>query len=443
MPRLALPRCDAPELSVVLVTYNAWEWTERALRALVDTTEIAYELVVVDNASTDATRSRLAAVDNARVFLQDANRGYGAAANLGVAMARAPRVLLLNSDALVQPGWLPPLLEVLDGEDDVAAVGARLDNVDGTLQEAGSILWGDGASDNYGDGDNPRRPEYRFRRDVDYLSAACLLVRRSAFCDAGGFDPVYHPAYYEDTDLAMRWRAAGMRVVYQPRSVAVHKRWASSGDRSGMLDQLLRNRPVFVDRWRDLLGGRPPRPDPEDAQSLLAMRDVECPERVLAVVRRLDSPSGESAVRLLDACNTLAPRWRLTLLCGDDDAESPGAERLRAAGVEVVGGRGDMAGWLRFRRRHHSAVLADAALPAATVALLRETQPGAPLVALVGDDATGESPVLDGARLALCDGDGAAPYVARDYPGVLSLRAGGDSAAIVTSVAQRLGLRIA
>src|SRR5258708_19350432 len=140
MAGIAIPRSDAPELSVVLVTYNAWEWTERALHALVDTTEYPYELIVVDNASTDDTRARLSAIDNARVSLQASNRGYGVAANLGVIMARAPRVLLLNSDAMVRPGWLPPLLEVLDGEGDVAAVGTRLDNVDGTPHEAGPIL---------------------------------------------------------------------------------------------------------------------------------------------------------------------------------------------------------------------------------------------------------------------------------------------------------------
>jgi O-antigen biosynthesis protein len=382
MPPISVPRTDAPELSVVLVTYNAWEWTERALQALAETTEVAYELVVVDNASSDATRAELTRIDNARVCLQESNRGYGVAANLGVIMARAPRVLLLNSDCMPQPGWLPPLLEVLDGEDDVAAVGSRLDNVDGSLQEAGSILWGDGASDNYGDGDDVRRPEYRFRRDVDYLSAACLLVRRSAFCDAGGFDPVYHPAYYEDTDLAMRWRAHGLRVVYQPRSLAVHKRWASSGDRSGMVDQLLRNRPIFLDRWRDLVGMRPPRPDPEDAQSLLALRDVECPERVLAVAPRLDSAAGTTATAVLGELASAAPRWRLTLLCWDDDAESAAAESLRALGVEVVGGRDDPAAWLRFRRRHHTAVLDDGAVPQPLAHVLRETQPNAARIPL-------------------------------------------------------------
>jgi len=375
MERIAIPTTGAPELSVVLVTYNAWEWTERALRALLATTEYPYELVVVDNASTDATRQRLAEVENARVVYDDVNRGFGVSANLGVMIARAPRVLLLNSDALVQPGWLPPLLEVLDGEDDVAAVGARLDNVDGTLQEAGSIVWGDGASDNYGDGDDARKPEYRFRRDVDYLSAACLLVRRSAFCDAGGFDPVYHPAYYEDTDLAMRWRSMGMRVVYQPRSVAVHKRWASSGDRGGMVPQLLRNKPIFVERWRELIGLRPSRPEPEDAPSLLAMRDAECAERLLLVAPRADSEHVAQVAMSLRAAN---PAWRRTLLCWDDDAENAAAEDLRAGGVEVVGARGlDAGAWLRFRRHHHSAVLCVNEPPSHIATLLRATQPHA------------------------------------------------------------------
>jgi GT2 family glycosyltransferase len=405
MDRIVIPPCDAPELSVVVVTYNAWEWTERALRALTATTDVPYELVVVDNASSDETRQRLAEIDNARVIYDHVNRGFGVAANLGAIVARAPRVLMLNSDALVQPGWLPPLLEVLDGEEDVAAVGSRLDNVDGTLQEAGSICWGDGASDNYGDGDDPRRPEYRFRRDVDYLSAACLLVRRSAFFDAGGFDPIYHPAYYEDTDLAMRWRSRGMRVVYQARSVAVHKRWASSGDRSGMLGQMLRNKPVFVERWKDLIGLRPPRPEPEDAASLLAMRDVECVERLLFVIARLGSAAGEQAARLLRALGTVAPGWRRTLLCWDDDAEGEEAELLRADGVEVVGKDAGIEAWLRFRRHHHSGVLGDADLPARIVEMLRDTQAHASRIALLPAAGTAATPWLTASQLGILGGD--------------------------------------
>ncbi|HXA29263.1 MAG TPA: glycosyltransferase family 2 protein [Candidatus Angelobacter sp.] len=431
MVRITIPATDAPALSVVLVTYNAWEWTERALHALTSTTDLPYELVVIDNASHDQTRDRLRDIDNARVVLEDVNRGFGVAANLGVIMSRAPRVLLLNSDALLQPGWLDPLAGILDSEDDVAAVGARLDHVDGSLQEAGSIIWGDGASDNYGDGDDPRRPEYRFRRDVDYLSAACLLVRRSAFCDAGGFDPVYHPAYYEDTDLAMRWRSMGMRVVYQPRSVAVHKRWASSGDRSGMVPQLLRNRPIFVERWRELLGMRPPRPEPEDGASLLAMRDAECVERLLLVTDRLDSSAGAMAAQCASALAGVARNWRVSLLCWDDDAESDAAEALRAQGIEVTGRGVDVAAWLSFRQHHHTAVLADAHLPARIALMVRDAQPHAWRAALLSGAIDGPAPWLAGAQLAVCNSE-------TDAPDMSSVPAG-DVAALV----HRAGLRLA
>jgi GT2 family glycosyltransferase len=380
---LRVPRCDTPDVSVILVTHNAWEWTEKALRALVETTDADYELIVIDNASADGTRERLATVDNARVVYHEINAGFGVAVNLGAIMARAPRLLLLNSDALVQPGWLPPLREVLDGEDDVAAVAAKLLHVDGRLQEAGGVIWGDGASDNYGDGDDPMRAEYRFRRDVDYASAACLLVRRSAFCDAGGFDPVYHPAYYEDTDLAMRWRSEGLRVVYQPRSVAIHKRWASSSDRSGMVDLLLRNRPVFVQRWRSLIGDRPPRPEPLDHACLLAVRDAECAERVVAIVSTLDGSDGVLASRILCQLRELDAGWRLTLLCLDGDTEEVRAEELRAAGIEVVGGVTDPEAWLRFRRHHQTAVIAPADLPARVATAVFDTQPCALRLALI------------------------------------------------------------
>ena len=119
-----------------------------------------------------------------------------------------------------------------------AAVAPKLLYPDGRLQEAGSIVWRDARVRNYGDGDVPNRPEYLFRRTVDYASAACLLVRRSAFVEVGGFDPRFAPMYCEDVDLCLALAKRHGRVVYQPRSVVEHVRGASAiGWREGRSDR--------------------------------------------------------------------------------------------------------------------------------------------------------------------------------------------------------------
>ena len=369
-----VPPTDAPLMSIVVVTFNAWEWTERALQAVVANTDVAYELIAVDNASSDGTPDALAGVEGAVLLRNDENRGFGVAAMQGVMRSRAPYVLLLNSDALVGPGYAQPLLQVLEREPDVAAVAARLLHTDGTLQEAGSVLWGDGRADNVGDGDRADAGEYLFCRDVDYASAACMLVRRSAFLDAGGFDPVYHPAYFEDADLCMRWREQGLRVVYQPRSTAVHKRWAST-DMGRARELIARNLPVFLERWHHVLGARPARPEQDDRACVLALRDAECAERVLLITHGVSDGSV-----LIDAlCRQLSGR-RLTVLFSGVHERAGEAELLADQGVEVITGVDDLPAWLRGRRHHHTAVLVATEVSAQVVAALEDTQPTAVLM---------------------------------------------------------------
>lgn len=365
---------SAPEVSVILVTHGAWEWTERCLQSLFATTEVPYELICVDNASPDGTADRLAAIPGVRLIRRSTNLGYGVAANLGVMASRAPHLLLLNNDALVQSGWLEPLRSLLDHDHTVAAVTARLLHVDGRLQEAGSMIWGDGMTDCYGDGDDPERPEYRFCRDVDYASAACLLVRRSAFVDAGGFDPVYQPAYHEDTDLAMRWRSQGMRVVYQPLSTAIHKRWASSPDRSDSERLVERHRPTFLARWGPLIGDRPPRPPRLTAECRTIIRDIECGSRMLALVSTFDSPAAPATAAVLQAVGEFSRGCRRTLVCPQSEALTNTAEALRQQGVEVVGWD-DARSWPGGRQHHYTSIIAPADMEVAVGRWLRATQP--------------------------------------------------------------------
>ena len=184
---LLAPGRGEPELSVVVVTHGAWQFTERALSALAANTEAAYELILVDNASPDETPERLAEVGDARVILNETNCGFAPAVNRGAGHARADRLLLLNSDAFVHPGWFEPMRETLD-EPGVGAAVPRFLHSDGSLQEAGALLACDGRVVVYGDGDDPKGPWYSFRRLVDFGGAACMLIRRDLFVDFGGFE---------------------------------------------------------------------------------------------------------------------------------------------------------------------------------------------------------------------------------------------------------------
>jgi O-antigen biosynthesis protein len=214
----------SPLVSVIIPVHNHVDATVACLQAVhanTDTSNI--EVIVVDDASTDATPTLLATVAGLTVVTLDHNLGFLEAITAGIQPARGTYVHLLNNDTVVQPGWLEALLEVAEGDERVGAVGSKLVFPNGRLQEAGSVVWCDGTAWNLGYGLEPDAPAFNVRRAVDYCSAASLLVRRAAFDAVGGFDRRYAPAYYEDTDLCFSLRAAGYPVIYEPASVVIHQ----------------------------------------------------------------------------------------------------------------------------------------------------------------------------------------------------------------------------
>jgi GT2 family glycosyltransferase len=254
---LRVPAVPGPDVSIVVVTHQGAEVLERALRAVLENTEPRYELILIDNGSTDATTTIIQRVDNATVVLNERNDGFAAANNDGTARARGRYVVFLNQDAFVHPGWLRPLLDRIESDERIGAVGPMLLNPDGSLQCAGAIVFRSGETRCYGEGDNANRPEYRLARDVDYLAGACLLVRRETFNEVGGFDTAYGLAYFEDADLGLALAAGGYRSVYEPSSIVTHLK-GTPGE--SLLKLAERNRKFFERRWRDALASRPPSP---------------------------------------------------------------------------------------------------------------------------------------------------------------------------------------
>jgi GT2 family glycosyltransferase len=378
---LTFPAVSRPTVSIVMATYGGEEWVRKSLAAVIENTDPCYEMIIVDNASPDGLAEwLLEEVRNARIFRNSVNRGFGAANNQGAAAATGEALVLLNSDAFVHPGWLPPLLEGLARDRSTAAVAPCLWNVDGSLQEAGSLLFRNGYTRFYGFGEDRARTEYRFPRVIDYASAACLLIRRRDFFDVGGFDSAYAPAYFEDVDLCLSIAAQGRKIVYEPRSTVTHVRGASVDQRTAA-EYWSRNLQIFQGRWSHKLASRPADSGAdENPRRRLAARDAAAPARLLFATDRFPGPAGSAgdprALWLLRELSEAYPDASRTLLC-PGEAPADLREPILALGIEVAS-TAEPEPWLEARMFHYDVVmLAGAAAVGALPDVLERTQPQA------------------------------------------------------------------
>ena len=255
-PPLWFPPVAEPDVSVIVVVHDQADLTFTCLQSIAGLRGPAtVEVLIYDNASTDQTPALLARVDGATVIRSGENVGFVGAVNELARQARGRALLLLNNDAEVHPGALAAAFATLHASDDTAAVGGRVVLLDGTLQEAGSIVWRDGSCSGYGRGEDPDAGPYRFRRDVDFCSGVFLMIRADCWRRLGGLDDAFAPAYYEEVDFCLRAKEAGWRVVYEPAAVVRHYESATAGDDRAVGLQL-RNRSLLVSRHAALLESR-------------------------------------------------------------------------------------------------------------------------------------------------------------------------------------------
>ena len=249
-----------PVVSIVIPTFQNAGFTIRCLHAIRShETRTSFEIIVIDDGSSQRHQRRLKRLTGIHLLLLKDNVGYLRACNSAFPAARGEFIALLNNDTLPQPGWLDAMMQNFT-DPTVGLVGAKLVTPDGVLQEAGGLIYRNGTVSNYGSGEQPDDPRFNYRREVDYCSAAAVVVRSHVLASLGGYDTRYKNAYYEDTDLAMSTRSLGYKVIYDPGATVAHighgtyRKHAPSSPEELMAT----NRKFFEAKWKRELRAFPP-----------------------------------------------------------------------------------------------------------------------------------------------------------------------------------------
>jgi GT2 family glycosyltransferase len=237
-----------PEVSVILVNYNAGGELGLALRSIAD--DLAgrrWEAVIVDNASSDGSANGVAGfAPQARLLRNEHNLGFARGVNQGFAATSGPLVLIMNPDCRLAVGAFESLRKELEQFDRCAIAGPRILNPDGSIQGSARgdpdmltglfgrttllrRLWPNLPVSRRNVVSDLSVPAGNGGVEVDWVSGACMLARRDALSAVNGFDERYF-LYWEDADLCRRLRARGYRVRYVPGATAIHHVGHSSRD---------------------------------------------------------------------------------------------------------------------------------------------------------------------------------------------------------------------
>lgn len=250
-------------VSLITLTYNKLAVTRRCLPGLLHSADRGWELIVVENGSTDGTLEWLAGFQReagragvkVTVLANPANVGCSTARNQGIAAASGETIVFIDNDVTVRSRtWLGSLSRLLDADPGIGLVGPKLVYPFSPyrIQFAGGAVSRTGRVQFMGRGEANDDPRFNTRREVQYVISACCMTRRSVLDKAGGFDEAFNPVQFEDTDLCYRIRDKGSRIVYEPEVEMYHYESTTTAGTHGLANTALvvRHGLLFKGRWK-------------------------------------------------------------------------------------------------------------------------------------------------------------------------------------------------
>jgi len=335
-PAIQLPTSSDPQVSVVVPCHNNFHYTYCCLASLaLAWNRTSYEVILVDDGSHDQTTDAESVFLGVRVLRNDSPLRFLQACNRGASLAKGRFIVLLNNDTEVTCGWLDALVDAFHRFRNVGLCGAKLLYPNGTLQEAGGIVWGSGNPWNYGREQSPYEPRFSYARQADYLSGAALMISSEAWAAVGGLSSYLEPMYFEDTDLCFKVRDAGFSTWYIPSAVVFHDEGATSGTdtSSGFKSYQEINRPKFKRKWASVY-----RSFGAEGQDPDLIKDRTCGFRVLFIDYKVSTPDQDAGsvaaineIKLLQSCGA-----KVTFLPANLGHLGSHVEALNRDGVEVI-----------------------------------------------------------------------------------------------------------
>lgn len=219
------------KVSVIVLVWNGRQYLEACLNSVFAQTYPDFEVIVVDNASSDGSAEYVAThFKKAKLIRNGRNSGFSGGMNIGTNVSSGAVVIWLNQDTIVQTDWLQNLVAVFE-QKDVGVAGCKIFETDGkTLNHAGGALdVSAGESYHLGAGE-PDLGQYEQPADVAYVTGAAMAVRREVLEQVGLLDERFFPGYYEDADYCLRVQNAGYKVRYVPQAIIRHHVSAATQD---------------------------------------------------------------------------------------------------------------------------------------------------------------------------------------------------------------------
>jgi len=232
--------------SIIIPIFNQLDYTQKCLESIfLYGSKYDFEIIVVDNASTDGSKEYLLGLGNRIVAIyNEKNLGFAKACNQGAGIAQGEYLLFLNNDTVVTNNWLDILVKELDNNMDVAIVGPKLLYPDNTIQQAGVVFKRNKQPYHIYHREKGEQPYVNKKRRFQCLTAACFSIRSNVFKAVNGFDESYQNGY-EDVDLCLKVGELGFGILYCPESVVYHYAGVSAGRHSHDKN----NRELFLKRW--------------------------------------------------------------------------------------------------------------------------------------------------------------------------------------------------